>query len=109
MSFIHNCAAGSEYPCDHVQTIEVLAALTPNDVLHYLNTMKMFGATEQAGGTNPIWACANLLALDKKQFSYFMPNRHVWSVTRTEENPTQCALVNALIKSVSTLLTCFVA
>ena len=69
MSFIHNCATGSESSCDHVHTIEVLAALTPNDVLHCLN-MKMFGATEQAGGTNPIWACANSLALDKKKFIF---------------------------------------
>jgi hypothetical protein len=30
MSFIHNHAAGSEYPCDHVHAIEVLAVVTPN-------------------------------------------------------------------------------
>jgi hypothetical protein len=67
MSFIHNHAAGSEYPCDHVHAIAVLAAVTPNDVLGYLN-MKTFGTTEPAGDANPILARASSLAMDKKQF-----------------------------------------
>jgi hypothetical protein len=99
MSFIHNCAAGSEYPRDHVHAIKVLAAVTPNDVLSYLN-MKTFGMTEPAGDANLILACANSLAMDKKAILYFMPNRDVWSVTRTEGNPTSCVLVNALTKRV---------
>jgi hypothetical protein len=37
MSFLHNCAVRSEYPRDHVHAIEVLAAVSPNDVLRYLN------------------------------------------------------------------------
>ncbi len=45
MSFLHNCAVGSEYPHDHVHAIEVLAAVTPNVVLRYLN-LKTFGTTE---------------------------------------------------------------
>jgi hypothetical protein len=44
MLFIHNCAAGHEYPRDHVHAIKVLAAVTPNDVLSDLN-MKTFGTT----------------------------------------------------------------
>jgi hypothetical protein len=100
MSFIHNRAAGSEYPRDDVHAIEVLAAVTPNhDVLSYLN-MKMFGTTDPTGDANQISARANSLAMDKKAILYFMPNRDVWSVTRTEGNPTQSALVNALIKRV---------
>jgi len=99
MSFIHNRAAESEYPRDDAHAIEVLAAVTPNDVLSYLN-MKTFGTTEPAGDANPISASANLLAMDKKAILYFMPNRDVWSVTRTEGNPTRSALVNALIKRV---------
>ena len=78
MLFIHTRAAGSESPCDHVHAIEVLAAMTPIDVLRYLN-MKSFGTTELEGDANPIWACANLLAMDKKAISYFMPNHNVWS------------------------------
>jgi hypothetical protein len=62
--------------------------------------MKAFGTTELAGDANPISARANSLAMDKKAISYFMPNRDVWSVTRTEGNPTRSALVNALIKRV---------
>ena len=67
MSFIHNCAAGSEYHCDHVHAIKVLAAVTPNDVLSYLN-MKTFGTTEPAGDANPISARANVFAMDKNQY-----------------------------------------
>jgi hypothetical protein len=48
MSFLHNCAVGSEYPRDHVHAIEVLTAVTPNDVLRYLN-LKTFGTTEPVG------------------------------------------------------------
>jgi hypothetical protein len=66
MLFIYNPAAGSEYP-DHVHAHEVLAAMTPNDVLSYLN-MKTFGTTEPAGDANPISARANSVAIDKKQF-----------------------------------------
>jgi hypothetical protein len=49
MSFIHNRAAGSEYPRDHVHAIEVLAAVTQNDVVTYYLDMKTFGTTEPAG------------------------------------------------------------
>ena len=77
----------------------MLAAVTPNDVLRYLN-LKTFGTTEPAGDANPISARASSLAMDKKAISYFMPNRDVWSVTRTEGNPTRSVLVNALIKRV---------
>jgi hypothetical protein len=66
MLFNHNCAAGSEYPRDHVHAIEVLAAVTPNDVLSYLN-MKTFGTTEPVGDANPILARANRWQWTKKQ------------------------------------------
>jgi hypothetical protein len=50
MSFIHNRAAGGEYPRDHVNAmIKVLAAVTQNDVLTYYLDMKTFGTTEPAG------------------------------------------------------------
>jgi hypothetical protein len=41
------------------------------------------------------------LAMDKKAISYFMPNRDMWSVTRTEGNPTRSVLINGLIKQSS--------
>ncbi|KAI2490183.1 hypothetical protein MHU86_24405 [Fragilaria crotonensis] len=99
MSFLHNRPVGGEYHRDHVHAMEVLAAITPNDVLRYMN-LKTFGTTEPAGDANPISARANSLAMDKKAISYFMPNRDMWSVTRTEGNPTRSALVNGLIKRV---------
>lgn len=99
MSFLHNHPVGGEYHRDHVHAMEVLAAITPNDVLRYMN-LKTFGTTEPAGDANPISARANSLAMDKKAISYFMPNRDMWSVTRTEGNPTRSALVNGLIKRV---------
>jgi hypothetical protein len=99
MSFLHNRPVGGEYHRDHVHAMEVLAAITPNDVLRYMN-LKTFGTTEPAGDANPISAQANSLAMDKKAISYFMPNRDMWSVTRTEGNPTRSALVNGLIKRV---------
>jgi hypothetical protein len=37
MLFIHNCAPGKEYACDHVHAIKVLAAVTPNDMLSFMN------------------------------------------------------------------------
>lgn len=45
MSFLHDRPFGSEYPRDHVHTMEVLAAITPNDVVRYMN-LKAFGMTE---------------------------------------------------------------
>ena len=100
MSFLHNRPVGGEYHRDHVHAMEVLAAITPNDVLRYMN-LKTFGTTEPAGDANPISARANSLAMDKKAISYFMPNRDMWSVTRTEGNPTRSVLINGLIKQSS--------
>ncbi len=49
ISFLHNRAVGSEYPCGHVHAITI----SPNDVLRYLN-LKAFRTTEPAGDANPI-------------------------------------------------------
>ena len=99
MSFVHNRPVGSEYSPDHVHAMEVLAAITPNDVLRYMN-LRTFGTTEPARDANPTSARANTLAMDKKAISFFMPNRDTWSMTRAEGNPTRSALVNSLIKRV---------
>ena len=84
---------------DHVHAIEVLAAVTQNDVLRYLN-LKTFVTTEPTGDANSMSARANSFAMDKQAISYFIPNCNVWSMTRTEGNPTRSVLVNALIKCV---------
>lgn len=99
MSFLHDRPVGSEYPRDHVHSMEVLAAITPNDVVRYMN-LKAFGTTEPTRDANPKFARASSLAMDKKAISFFMPNRDVWSVTRMEGNPTRDAQVNDLIRCV---------
>ena len=69
MLFVHNHPVGSEYSPDHVLATEVLAAITPNDVLRYM-TLRNFGTTEPARDANPTSARANTLAMDKKQFLF---------------------------------------
>ena len=99
MNFVHDRPVGGEYSRDHVHSMEVLAAITPNDVLRYMN-LKTFGTTDPPGDANPTSARANTLAVDKKAISFFMPNRDKWSATRMEGNPTQSMQVNSLIKRV---------
>ena len=74
MNFAHRRPPGGEYPYDHVHSMEVLAAITPNDVLRYMN-LKTFGTEDPPGDANPTGARANSLAVDKKAISFFMPNR----------------------------------
>ena len=99
MNFAHRRPPGGEYPYDHVHSMEVLAAITPNDVLRYMN-LKTFGTEDPPGDANPTGARANSLAVDKKAISFFMPNREKWSAMRMEGNSTQSIQVNSLIKRV---------
>ena len=99
MNFLHDRPVGGEYSPDHVHSMEVLAAITPNDVLRYMN-LRTFGTTDPPGDANPTSARANTLAVDKKAISFFMPNREKWSATRMEGNPTQSMQVNGLIRRV---------
>ena len=98
MSFVHNCPVGSEYSHDHVRAMAVLAAITHNDVLRYMN-LKMFGTTEPAGDVTQLWHCKHV-GDGQKGISYFMRNCNIWDMTRAEGNPTCSALVNTLIKGV---------
>ena len=41
---------------DHVHSMEVLAAITPNDVLRYMN-LKTFGTEDPPGDANPTARC----------------------------------------------------
>lgn len=50
----------SKYPCNNVHTMDVLAAITPNDVLSLYLNMKILGTIEQAGDANPTSAHANM-------------------------------------------------
>ena len=99
MSFVHGRPLGGEYDRDHVHSMEVLAAVTPNDVVNYMN-LRTYGTTNPDGDANPTSARAHTIAMDKKAISFFMPNREKWSMTRNEGNPTQSAGVNGLIKRI---------
>jgi hypothetical protein len=81
--------------------MEVIAAITPNAVLRYLN-LKTFGTTDPPGDPNPMSARARTLAVDKKAISFFKLNcADKWSATRMQGNdPTQIMQENSLIKSV---------
>ena len=100
MSFIHGRPDNDMYPPDFVHSVEVLAAVTPADVVRYM-TFKAFGTEIPAPDADPISARRSAtLGFDKKAISFFMPNREKWSETKTEGNPTQAAAVHALLKRV---------
>jgi hypothetical protein len=99
MSFIHGRLEGNEYARDFVHSMEALAAVTPQDVLRYMN-LKTFGTLSPSPDANPVGRRGATLGFDKKAISFFMPNREKWSVTRSEGNPTQSQEVNGLIKRV---------
>jgi hypothetical protein len=99
MSFIHGHSDGDKYARDCVHSMEALAAVTPQDVVRYMN-LKTFGTLIPAPDANPLSRRGATLGFDKKAISFFMPNREKWSVTRAEGNPTQSQEVNALIKRV---------
>ncbi|KAI2492284.1 hypothetical protein MHU86_22256 [Fragilaria crotonensis] len=99
MSFIHGRSVDNKYDRDYVHSVEALAAVTPQDVVRYMN-VKTFGTLFPSPDSNPLSRRGATLGFDKKAISFFMPNREKWSVTRSEGNPTQSQDVNALIKRV---------
>ena len=99
MSYTHGRSAGNVYPRDENFTIQVLAAITPQQVANYMKMMT-FGSENPAPDANPTGRRSNTLSFVKKALSFFMPNREKWSVTRMEGNPTMSQDVNDLIKRV---------
>ena len=99
MSYTQGRSAGNVYPRDEVFTIQVLAAITPQQVANYMKMMT-FGSENPAPDANPTGRRSNTLSFVKKALSFFMPNREKWSVTRMEGNPTMSQDVNDLIKRV---------
>jgi len=98
MSFVHLTAA--PYSRDKTYTKGELRALTPENVLHWMN-LKAFGVADPPMDANPTLARGNSLAFWKKAISFFMPNRlMVWVSGRNEGNPTRSIEVNNLIKRV---------
>ena len=97
LSFVHNTP---QYPINKTYTKGELRALTPENVLHWMN-VKTFGVADPPLDANPISARSNSLAFWKKAISFFMPNRlSVWTSGRNEGNPTRSIDVNNLIKRV---------
>ena len=96
MSFVH----GIDYGRDHTYTKGELRALTPLDVLRWMN-VKTFGDPDPAVDANPTSARSNSLEYYKKAISHFMPNRLIaWVSGRNEGNPTRSVEINNLIKRV---------
>jgi hypothetical protein len=96
LSFVHH----TEYSRDKTYTKGELRALTPENILHWMN-LKAFGVTDPPADANPISARSNSLSFWKKAISFFMPNRlMVWTSGRNEGNPTRSIEVNNLIKRV---------
>jgi hypothetical protein len=99
MSFVHFTAR--PYSRDRTYTKGKLHALTPENVLHWMN-LKAFGVADPPMDANPTLVKGNLLVFWKKAISFFMPNCFmVWdSGCNDEGNPTRSIEVNNLIKRV---------
>ena len=96
MSFVH----GQEYRREKEYTVEERNALTPNDVVCWMN-LKTFGIEDPPVDANPVHARSSSLEFWKKAISFFMPNRLIpWNSTSREGNPTKSIEVSDLIKRV---------
>ncbi len=84
--FVHD----TEYSRDKTHTKGELRALTPENILHWMNLLKAFGVSDPPADANPDSARSNSLAFWKKTISFVMPNRltMVWTSGRNEGNPT---------------------
>ena len=96
MSFVNN----EVYANDHEFTDAQLGALTPNDVLHWMN-VQTFGIPNPAPDANPTLAQSNTLKYWKKALSFFMPNKlMLWNRISNQGNPTRSTEIDDLIKRV---------
>ena len=73
MSFIHGRSEGNAYARDFVHSTEALAAVTPQDVVRYMN-MKTYGCLLPSPDANPVARRGATLGFDQKAISFFMPN-----------------------------------
>ena len=100
MSFVHNRPPGQEYTRSQAYRTSELNAITPLDVLRWMN-IKTFGVPDPPLDANPVSARSSSLNFYKKSISFYMPNRLiVWSTTRNEGNPTRSNEINDLLKRV---------
>jgi hypothetical protein len=100
MSFVHKRPPGQEYTRSQAYRTSELNAITPVDVLHWMN-IKTFGIPDPPIDANPVSARSSSLNFYKKSISFFMPNRLIpWSTSRSEGNPTRSNEINDLLKRV---------
>mmetsp|Transcript_26866 Transcript_26866/g.38107 ORF Transcript_26866/g.38107 Transcript_26866/m.38107 type:complete len:262 (+) Transcript_26866:298-1083(+) len=96
MSFLDNV----QYEKNHIFTAEQLGALTPNDVLRWMN-VQTFGIPNPALDANRTLAWSNTIKYWKKALSHFMPNRLMpWNRLSNQGNPTKSTEILDLIKRV---------
>ena len=102
MTFFHERPA--DHPCDpHAQqfTDEELLAITPDDVLQWLN-LRAYGDQAPTADMHPTMARSQSIKFWKKCLSKFMPNKHIpWNVQSNTGNPTRSIQVNDMIKDVT--------
>ena len=96
MEFIH----GHPFANDHSWTREELAAVTPEEMMRYLK-IKIYNNKGAAPDIDPpLKYRSNSVKCWKKSWSYFMPNKMTnWDEINRRGNPTCCAEINKLIKS----------
>ena len=96
MSYFH----GVDYAREREYTKGELRALTPDDVVAWMN-VKAFDDPDPSLDANPTEFHSSSLEFWKKTLSFFMPDRLTALVSgRNEGNPTRSIEVNSLIRRV---------
>ena len=77
MSVVHNRPVGREYSPDHVHAMEVLAAITPNDVLRYMN-LRTFWDNGACKRRKPnFFTCKHVGDGQKSNFFFYAESRYM--------------------------------
>ena len=91
---------GIEYPPGHDIPQARLVAITPEELVRYLN-FKAYGTPSPSEADRPTIGRANSLWYIKKAISGCLPNKHIpWNDIARAGNPTRSIQVNQMIKDV---------
>ena len=71
MAYLHSRA--ESYPADHEFTNDELSAITPTDIIRWMN-VKLYEKEHPGEGDEPVHGSHHTLDYYKKSISYFMPN-----------------------------------
>jgi len=103
MAFYHEKV--KPYPKDHEFSEDELAAITPNDILKWMN-VKAFG-TPTPTSESKLTGSFSTLEFMKKALSFYMPHKENWDSATTggsgRGNPTKSREVKALMQRVVAL------